>query len=335
MTDPAHEMKPHNEPPHDELRPDEGCPQGSEPLICNPTTRWQNDPPKPIKAEGPYLILEEDGIPYVRTAPLEEHHYKRVSDGTLAVYIFGGNWFQELTDSGTFAAVDSEAQYLGDPTDHGAPSSGVAQRILAHAIATIPGSTVPGSIPRRMSLHTRPGMKVMFCNPYAGHDFDVKQALQQLRVGHIYTVRKVDVDQSCTYVELEEVVGLRFNSVHFCNIPYVHVDEENDSDLLMPPTDEEARQIAAEMGLSVEDAMKPVFGDGDGVEWCLVSSSLIEKIGYDEANHEIHVALNTGDTYIYSGPTRKVFEDFCAADSIGAFYNNVIKRRYSARKANT
>jgi hypothetical protein len=77
-----------------------------------------------------------------------------------------------------------------------------------------------------MSVHTHPGMRVVFTSPKNGHEFQQKKlAALGLTVGQTYTVKGIDVGQSSTSFELEEFPGEHFNSVNFCNLPKQQLPE--------------------------------------------------------------------------------------------------------------
>ena len=61
-----------------------------------------------------------------------------------------------------------------------------------------------------------------------------------------------------------------------------------------------------------------------------VDSTNIEAIGYDEAQHELHVRfLKSGDTYVYSNVEAWVWDEFLRADSKGKYFGQHIKNSYS------
>ena len=66
----------------------------------------------------------------------------------------------------------------------------------------------------------------------------------------------------------------------------------------------------------------------------LVDSSnvFIESVGYDPAAHKLYVKLHNGAAYVYSSVSLNKFEALLAADSVGSYFNRVIKNHYSCRK---
>ena len=66
-----------------------------------------------------------------------------------------------------------------------------------------------------MNIHAKKGTKVVFSNPSAGYDPDQETARKYLTVGETYTVERTEIHDWCTYVFLEEVPGVAFNSVIF------------------------------------------------------------------------------------------------------------------------
>jgi hypothetical protein len=64
-----------------------------------------------------------------------------------------------------------------------------------------------------------------------------------------------------------------------------------------------------------------------------VDSSSIDEVGYDAGKRELYVRfLESGDTYVYYGVEREVYDDLLAAPSKGAYLNRAIKGRYFYRK---
>jgi len=59
-----------------------------------------------------------------------------------------------------------------------------------------------------------------------------------------------------------------------------------------------------------------------------VSSTSIAEIGYDDGRKILVVAFVSGSIYRYRGVSEDVFEDFRAAPSKGAFFNEHIKGAY-------
>lgn len=66
-----------------------------------------------------------------------------------------------------------------------------------------------------MDINSKPGTKVVFLYPNNGYPQDKKYVKQHLEEGQTYTVKHVRSSQSISYVELEEVPGKTFNTVHF------------------------------------------------------------------------------------------------------------------------
>jgi hypothetical protein len=63
-----------------------------------------------------------------------------------------------------------------------------------------------------------------------------------------------------------------------------------------------------------------------------VSSSLIAAIGYSHGREELTIQFKKGDTYVYSGVPRDVYEDLLGAESVGKFFLQVVKRKYTGIK---
>jgi hypothetical protein len=62
-----------------------------------------------------------------------------------------------------------------------------------------------------------------------------------------------------------------------------------------------------------------------------LSSSLIDKIIYDEEAHALFICFRETGRYLYSGVPRAIYEGFKKAPSPGRYFNECIKRRYPCR----
>ena len=65
-----------------------------------------------------------------------------------------------------------------------------------------------------MDIYSKPGTKVIYLGEN-GYEADRAKANKYLEVGKEYTVRSIDVGGFMSQVELEEVVGITFNTVMF------------------------------------------------------------------------------------------------------------------------
>ena len=59
-----------------------------------------------------------------------------------------------------------------------------------------------------------------------------------------------------------------------------------------------------------------------------LNSSIIESVSYE--NKVLSILLTSGRAYAYEGVPRKVFNEFCASDSKGKFYNENIRGEYDS-----
>lgn len=65
-----------------------------------------------------------------------------------------------------------------------------------------------------------------------------------------------------------------------------------------------------------------------------VTSSNVDKIGYDEEKQELHVLFKSGGYYIYESAAKPVHSEIMAADSIGGMVHKLlVKGKYKFRKA--
>ncbi len=68
-----------------------------------------------------------------------------------------------------------------------------------------------------MDIYSDPGTKVIFYYPNAGYKSHQEIARKNLKVGRVYTVKKMYVENWSSKVSLDEVPGIVFNSVLFEN----------------------------------------------------------------------------------------------------------------------
>jgi hypothetical protein len=62
-----------------------------------------------------------------------------------------------------------------------------------------------------------------------------------------------------------------------------------------------------------------------------LSSSVIERILYDEEAHDLSIWFRETGRYIYSDVPRAIYEGLCRAPSAGRYFNACIKRRFPCR----
>ena len=58
----------------------------------------------------------------------------------------------------------------------------------------------------------------------------------------------------------------------------------------------------------------------------IVSSSAIEKIGYDTESKQLEISFNDGTAYKYFGVPEYVYHEFINASSQGRYYNESFKK---------
>ena len=61
-----------------------------------------------------------------------------------------------------------------------------------------------------------------------------------------------------------------------------------------------------------------------------VDSSVIAEVGYDDERALLEVEFKTGRVYHYLDVPPEVFEELIAADSVGGYFNEQIRRGYAA-----
>ena len=62
------------------------------------------------------------------------------------------------------------------------------------------------------------------------------------------------------------------------------------------------------------------------------NSSCFSKIGYSEAHETLVLVFRNGGVYLYTGVPDAVWQSFCAADSLGRFFNTKIKGVFPSEK---
>jgi KTSC domain len=62
-----------------------------------------------------------------------------------------------------------------------------------------------------------------------------------------------------------------------------------------------------------------------------LSSSVIARIAYDEAERALSIWFRETGRYIYSDVPRSIYEGLCQAPSAGRYFNACIKRRFPCR----
>lgn len=65
-----------------------------------------------------------------------------------------------------------------------------------------------------------------------------------------------------------------------------------------------------------------------------VTSSNIDKIGYDEEKQELHILFKSGGHYVYEQVAKDIHSGVMAADSIGGYVHRTIikENKYKFRK---
>ena len=63
-----------------------------------------------------------------------------------------------------------------------------------------------------------------------------------------------------------------------------------------------------------------------------VTSSNIEKVGYDDDTETLGVIFGSGTTYHYGGVPKEIYENFISAPSAGQFFHREIMNQYTGEK---
>lgn len=82
-----------------------------------------------------------------------------------------------------------------------------------------------------MSMFALPGHKVRLheSSKHSGYESEIKKAQQYLTIGEIYTVKRTRVSHSHSWVEVEEVPGVFFNTIHFRSLTAQTEQEDQQS----------------------------------------------------------------------------------------------------------
>ena len=70
----------------------------------------------------------------------------------------------------------------------------------------------------------------------------------------------------------------------------------------------------------------------DNVKMVAVNSSNIAQIGHDAEWARLHVQFKNGATWVYQGVESETYEQMLKAESVGKFFNAVIKPHYAAEQ---
>lgn len=63
-----------------------------------------------------------------------------------------------------------------------------------------------------------------------------------------------------------------------------------------------------------------------------ISSSVISRIAYDEADSTLSIWFRETGRYVYSNVPDAIYEDLRRAPSAGRYFNECIKRRFPCRR---
>lgn len=67
-------------------------------------------------------------------------------------------------------------------------------------------------------------------------------------------------------------------------------------------------------------------------EMIIVSSSLIESVGYDDESRKLYIKFHSGPSYVYEEVGSEVYQALLAAPSVGRYFLKEIKGVYPAKK---
>ena len=69
------------------------------------------------------------------------------------------------------------------------------------------------------------------------------------------------------------------------------------------------------------------------IEMKAVNSSMVNRLGYDEASRELHVEFKSGSVYKYTNVDSSVYEVIVKSESIGKAINSELKDKYEYIKS--
>lgn len=68
------------------------------------------------------------------------------------------------------------------------------------------------------------------------------------------------------------------------------------------------------------------------MEWILVSSSDLQRVGYDAASKTLYIRFHSGGVYSYASVPPAVYNDLLAAPSKGKYFHANIRPFFSYRR---
>ena len=68
------------------------------------------------------------------------------------------------------------------------------------------------------------------------------------------------------------------------------------------------------------------------MEMLPVVSTLIESVGYDEADQKLYVKFYSGPTYVYKGVPLELYGELLQSASVGRFFLEKIKGNFEMEK---
>ena len=83
---------------------------------------------------------------------------------------------------------------------------------------------------------------------------------------------------------------------------------------------------------TTQETTTAAFSLGDVSLTATPGSSCFSKIGYSDAHETLVLVFRNGGVYLYTGVPDAVWQSFCAADSLGRFFNTKIKGVFPSEK---
>jgi hypothetical protein len=71
---------------------------------------------------------------------------------------------------------------------------------------------------------------------------------------------------------------------------------------------------------------------GEFMKWISVSSSLVDKVAYDEPASKLYLQFKGNRVYAYQDVPREVFDDLIRASSFGTYFHAYIKDEYDYQR---
>jgi hypothetical protein len=108
------------------------------------------------------------------------------------------------------------------------------------------------------------------------------------------------------------------------------IDRGDEFECVAIPAPVQAYEGLQQLNAIVADP--PALPSSPEIEMLPISSSMANAVGYDADTQILQVEFQSGAVYQYSGVEPDTWEDLHETDSIGRFFNENIRGRYSSER---